>query len=153
MGGVPAIVRRRPGETAATRHACVIEDWPLPDPDSEEVTGLLPTDGEIPVVAVDGTGARLGAVWTFLNDSPLRVDSGGVALPELCIGVAPGRRGDGIGGLLLDELFVRLHGTVEAMCANVHVRNPALNLYERKGFCSVGQGRGPLSVAMYKDLR
>lgn len=136
-----------------TRHACVIEDWPLPDPDSEEVASLLPGAGEVPVIAVDAAGNRLGAVWTFHNDPPLRVDAGGVSLPELCIGVAPGRRGSGIGGLLLDELFVRLRGTVEAMCTNVHVRNPAQILYQRKGFRAVGQGRGPLGIAMLKDLR
>jgi hypothetical protein len=47
------------------RHACVIEDWPLPDPDSDEVASLLPAAGEVPVVAVDDAGVRLGAVWTF----------------------------------------------------------------------------------------
>jgi ribosomal protein S18 acetylase RimI-like enzyme len=136
-----------------TRHACVIEDWPLPDPDSDEVANLLPADGEVPVLAVDDVGVRLGAVWTFHHDPPLRVDAGGVSLPELCIAVAPQRRGSGIGGLLLDEVFVRLRGTVDEMFANVHVRNPAQNLYQRKGFRMVGQGRGPLGVAMHKDLR
>lgn len=136
-----------------TRHACVIEDWPLPDPDSDEVATLLPADGEVPVVAVDDAGVRLGAVWTFHNDPPLLVDTRGVSLPELCIAVAPGRRGSGIGGLLLGELFVRLSATADAMCTNVHIRNPALNLYQRKGFRSIGLGRGPLGVAMHKDLR
>jgi predicted GNAT family N-acyltransferase len=65
----------------------------------------------------------------------------------------PQRRGSGIGDLLLDELFVRLRGTVDEMCTNVHLRNPAQNLYQRKGFRMVGQGRGPLGVAMHKDLR
>lgn len=96
-------------------------------------------------------GVRLGAVWTFHNDPPLCVTAG-VAVPELCIGVAPGRRGSGIGGLLLDELFVRLRGSIGAVCANVHVRNPAQNLYQRKGFRTAGQGRGPLGVVMVKDL-
>ncbi|KAA0108757.1 GNAT family N-acetyltransferase [Mycolicibacterium sp. P9-22] len=135
------------------RHACVIEDWPLPDPDSDEVASLLPAAGEVPVVAVDDAGVRLGAVWTFHHDPPLRVDAGGVSLPELCIAVTPQRRGSGIGGLLLDELFVRLRGTVEAMCTNVHMRNAAQNLYQRNGFRPVGQGRGSLGVAMHKDFR
>lgn len=76
-----------------------------------------------------------------------------MSLPELCIAVAPGRRGVGIGGVLLDALFVRGTATLNAICANVHVRNPSRHLYQRKGFRMVGQGRGPLGLAMRKDLR
>lgn len=61
------------------RHACVIEDWPLPEPDSEET--------------------RSEAIWL-----------------------------------------------------NVHMRNPAANLYESKGFQAKGKGRGALGVAMLKTL-
>ena len=43
--------------------------------------------------------------------------------------------------------------TMDAMCTNVHVRNPAQHLYQRKGFKVVGQGRGPLGLAMHKNLR
>jgi GNAT superfamily N-acetyltransferase len=69
------------------------------------------------------------------------------------VGVAAGRRGGGIGAVLLDELFVRCARKVDAICANVHARNPAQHLYDRKGFRVIGQGRGPLGVAMHKDLR
>jgi hypothetical protein len=37
------------------------------------------------------------------------------------------------------------------MCANVHLRNPAKRLHERKGFRVVGQGNGPLGLAMVKE--
>ncbi len=75
-------------------------------------------------------------------------------LPELCIAVAPGRRGAGVGGLLLDALFAALAEDHDAMCTNVHVRNPpAKRLYERKGFRGDGQGNGPLGLALIKDLR
>lgn len=135
------------------RHACIIEDWPLPDPDDEEVLSMLPPPGEVVIIAEDPTGVPVGAVWTFHNDPPLRVDAAGVSMPELCIGVAPGRRGAGIGGVLLDALFARCAEPMDAMCTNVHVRNPAQHLYQRKGFQMVGQGRGPLGLAMHKDLR
>jgi GNAT superfamily N-acetyltransferase len=134
------------------RHACVVEDWPLPDAESEDVLSVLPPAGVVPIVAVDAAGVSVGAVWMFHNDPPLRVDATGVSLPEFCIAVAPGRRGRGVGGALLDELFAHCTGTVKALCANVHVRNPAKNLYQRKGFREVGQGRGALGIAMHKDL-
>jgi len=135
------------------RHACVIEDWPLPEPDDEEVLELLPPRGVVPIMAEEHGGAPVGAVWSYLSDPPLRVDARGVALRELCIGVVPGRRGTGVGGLLLDALFADLARDFGTMCTNVHVRNPAKRLYERKGFRVVGQGRGPLGLAMVKVLR
>ena len=135
------------------RHACVIEDWPLPPADSDEVRSLLPSADEVPIIAADSDGVSLGAVWTFHDEPPLLVDATGIPLPELCIGVVPGMRGCGVGGALLDELFRRRTGEVDALCSNVHVRNPAQKLYQRKGFELVGQGRGPLGLAMRKELR
>lgn len=40
----------------------------------------------------------------------------------------------------MDALFGRKAATIEAMRTNVHVRNPAQKLFERKGFRVVGQG-------------
>jgi hypothetical protein len=82
------------------RHACIIEDWPLPDPDDEEVLSMLPPLGEVPIIAEDLSGVPVGAVWTWHNDPPLQVDAAGSSVPELCIGVASGRRSAGIGGML-----------------------------------------------------
>lgn len=135
------------------RHACIIEDWPLPDPDDDEVLSMLPPPGEIPIIAEDQDGELVGATWTWHNDPPLRRAANGKSIPELCIGVAPGRRGAGIGGALLDALFARCAQSMDEMCTNVHVRNPAQRLYQRKGFTPIGQGRGPLGLAMLKDLR
>ena len=135
------------------RHACIIEDWPLPDPGDGEVLELLPPVGIVPILAEDHSAIAIGAVWTYHSNPPLRTDAAGSPLPELCIAVAPGSRGAGIGGLLLDALFAELSPHAEAMCTNVHVRNPAKHLYERKGFRVVGQGNGPLGIAMIKDLR
>lgn len=134
------------------RHACVIEDWPLPDADSEDTQGLLPDSGDTIIVAEGEMGVKVGAVWTFSHDPPLLVDSDGVGLPEITIAVVPQMRGKGVGGTLLDELIVRCAGKHEALTLNVHVRNPAARLYQRKGFRSVGQGRGAFGVAMRKDF-
>jgi ribosomal protein S18 acetylase RimI-like enzyme len=130
------------------RHACVIEDWPLPDVDSEETQSLLPGSDDVAVVAEDATDLRSGAVWTFHHDPPLLVDADAVSLPELTIAVRPGMRGNGVGGALLDELIVRCTGRYEAIMLNVHQRNPAAHLYERKGFRVVGRGRGAIAIAM-----
>ncbi|GAB7067406.1 hypothetical protein H7J06_13925 [Mycobacterium hodleri] len=37
--------------------------------------------------------------------------------------------------------------------SKVRVATPAKRLYERKGFHGVGQGNGPLGLALIKDLR
>ena len=134
------------------RYASVIEDWPLPDAESEDVHSLLPAAGEVSIVAVKAGGRRVGAVWTLHIEPPLRVGSAGVPLPELCIAVVPDMRGSGVGGALLDALFVQCAGAQTALCLNVHVRNPARKLYQRKGFEEIGQGRGPMGIAMQKDL-
>lgn len=115
-------------------HARVIEDRPLPDPDDDEVLVMLPPAGVTPIIAEDHSGTRLGAVWTFYGSPPLRCDAAGEPLPELCIAVAPGRRGAGIGGMLLDALFADTATDHHAICTEVHIRNPAKRLYERKGF-------------------
>ncbi|SBS71709.1 hypothetical protein MHPYR_120018 [uncultured Mycobacterium sp.] len=135
------------------RHACVIEDRPLPYPDDDEVREMLPPAGVVPIIAEDQSGTPVGAVWTYHSDPPLRCDAAGVPVPELCIAVAPGCRGAGIGGMLLDALVVDLGRRYDTMCTNVHIRNPAKRLYERKGFRVVGQGNGPLGLALVKDLR
>ncbi len=41
------------------RHACVIEDWALPDADSKETQSLLPSRRDIAIVAADLAGAHL----------------------------------------------------------------------------------------------
>lgn len=136
------------------RHACVIENRPLPDPDHDEVLEMLPPAGVVPIIGEDHSHTPVGAVWTYHGNPPLRCDAAGVPLPELCIAVAPGHRGAGIGAMLLDALFADLAAKGhDTMCTNVHVRNPAKRLYERKGFRVVGQGNGPLGLALVKDLR
>jgi GNAT superfamily N-acetyltransferase len=131
------------------RHACVIEDWPLPDPESEETRSLLPGGDDVVVVAADLAGKRLGAAWTLRHDPPLSSD----ASPEIAIAVTPGMRGQGIGGGLLDELVARCVGTYDALDLNVHERNPASHLYQRKDFRVIGRGRGALGIAMRRELR
>jgi len=134
------------------RHACVIDDWPLPEADSEDTQSLLPGSGDTTIVAEVAGGVRVGAVWTFRHDPPLLVGGDGVPLPEITIAVVPQMRGRGIGASLLDELIDRCTGKCRALSLNVHQRNPAAHLYRRKGFRATGRGRGALGTAMRKDL-
>ena len=133
------------------RHACVIEDRPLPD--AEEARSLLPTADDVIVVAADHEGVHLGAAWTFHHDPPLLIDARGIGLPEVAMAVVSARRGEGLGGMLLDLLIARCAGTCDALCLNVHDRNPAAHLYRRKGFEVTGRGRGALGTAMRLALR
>lgn len=132
------------------RHACVIEDWPLPDSNSEDTQSILPGAADLSIVATTPTGELLGAAWTFHHDPALPL--GDAELPELAIAVVPELRGRGVGSALLDELISRCTGTYQAMALNVHRRNPAIRLYERMGFRAVGKGRGALGIAMRRDL-
>lgn len=134
------------------RYACVIDDWPLPAVDDEDVQDLRPSCGAISVLAVDASSVRMGAVWTFDHDPPLLIGRGGVAVPEIAMAVDPAHRGRGVGGVLLDELFSRSAGKYERLSLNVHQRNPAQHLYRRKGFRAIGPGRGALGIAMVKEL-
>jgi ribosomal protein S18 acetylase RimI-like enzyme len=96
------------------RHACVIEDWSLPDVDSEDVQELLPRASDVALVAIDETDELAGAVWTFQHNPGLILGHNGTSLPEVAIAVAPQLRGRGLGAALLDELFVVATGRYEA---------------------------------------
>jgi ribosomal protein S18 acetylase RimI-like enzyme len=61
-------------------------------------------------------------------------------------------RGRGVGSALVDELIARCTGLHDALTLNVHQRNPAIRLYQRKRFQVLGQGRGALGIAMRRDL-
>lgn len=113
---------------------------------------MLPRDGVAPIIAADHRRTLVGAV-DLLRQPATALRRRGTPLPQLCIAVAPGYRGAGIGAQLLDALFTTLAADRDPMRANVHVRNPAKRLDERKRFRVVGQGNGPLAIALIKDLR
>ena len=77
----------------------------------------------------------------------------GAQVPELVVAVTPSDRGRGVGRCLLDAIATRAaeHG-YDRLALNVHIRNPAARLYSRAGFVVAGKGRGPLGVAMVRQL-
>ena len=68
--------------------------------------------------------------------------------------MVPAARGRGVGRRLLDALATRAaESGHDRLALNVHIRNPAAHLYSRAGFVVAGKGRGPLGVAMVRELR
>jgi len=93
--------------------------------------------GDAAVVALDPDGdERTGAAWYRLMPPE---DPGygfvDVSTPEVSIGVVREFRGRGVGGALLDGLMhaAKSHG-FRALSLSVEPDNPAIQLYERKGF-------------------
>ena len=91
---------------------------------------------------------RVGAAWyrLFRRDEPGFgfVDE---STPELAIAVVPSRRGKGIGGELLTALLERARTEgFPALSLSVNKDNPALSLYERHGFRTVGESDGALTM-------
>ena len=136
-----------------SRLASVIEDRPLPPPESEEVTGKLPGPDDRAVIAVDEHDHSVGAAWWFFNDPPLLTASDGGAIPELIVAVIDSARGHGVGTVLIEALAAEAAARYTELSLNVHLRNPAARLYTRTGFRVAGKGRGWFGVAMVRHLR
>jgi ribosomal-protein-alanine N-acetyltransferase len=95
--------------------------------------------GDYGLVAVDApTQTPIGAVWLryFSGSNP---SYGYVAddIPELSMALLPEYRGQGIGTRLLGDLIASAPKT-RAISLSVDPGNPALALYERFGFRTVG---------------
>lgn len=97
------------------------------------VAGFGTRAGDTGFVAVGG-GLPIGAAWARQWSAAAPgygfVDA---ATPELAIALADGARGQGLGGRLIDAL----QHQVRRCSLSVDVRNPALRLYERRGFVRV----------------
>jgi len=93
----------------------------------------------------------IGAVWLRLLTGENRgygyVDD---FTPELSIAAESGWRGKGVGTLLLTELFACVRERYKAVSLSVSEDNPALSLYKRLGFETVGQEG--TSIKMKKDF-
>ena len=103
--------------------------------------------GDAGVIALDD-GFPVGAAWYRL----FRATDPGYGFvdeetPELAIAVVPSRRGKGIGGELLTALLERARTEgFQALSLSVNKDNPALSLYERHGFRTVGESDGALTM-------
>lgn len=130
------------------RHAATLDGRPLPPLDAPGVLELLPDAEDAALIAEERVGTMLGAAWWRRHTVPLVPSMEGA--PEICMAVAPGQRGRGIGTALLRALLDKAdRDGPPALVLNVHLRNTAaLRLYMACGFKVVGAGRGWFGVAM-----
>lgn len=109
--------------------------------------GTLPDDRAMVAVA---NGKVVGACWVRTTDEYGHIDD---ETPSFSISLYKPYRNQGIGGAmmrtLLDEL--REAGYTRASLS-VQKENPAVRLYERLGFCIVGDGADETEWLMVKEL-
>jgi ribosomal protein S18 acetylase RimI-like enzyme len=109
--------------------------------------------GDLGYVAEDSTGKVIGAAWIRLfvgaDKAYSLVDD---STPELAIAIAPGYRGQGIGGQLMGQLLHEAAGRYATVALNVRADNPAVQLYQRLGFEVVGELVNRVGAKSY-DMR
>ncbi len=97
-------------------------------------------EGDCGFVAVGEGGRAVGAVWLRLLKGAERgfgyVDE---ETPELGMAVLPEYRGRGVGTSLLSRLIEAAAGVYESVSLSVADGNPAIRLYRRAGFETVGR--------------
>ena len=92
------------------------------------------------LVADDAAGFPSGVVWLRYFDATAPgygfVDE---SIPELCVWVAEGQRGRGLGTLLITAILEQSRSlALPAISLSVETGNPARLLYERLGFVPAG---------------
>ncbi|HRW08944.1 MAG TPA: N-acetyltransferase [Caldilineaceae bacterium] len=110
--------------------------------------------GDIGVKAVArSSGTALGAAWVrlFTKEAPGYGYVDGET-PELSVAINPAYRGQGIGTLLLAQLFAAVAQEYHAITLSVWSDNPAYRLYQRLGFTLVKVEEGNPVVTMVKRV-
>jgi ribosomal protein S18 acetylase RimI-like enzyme len=107
--------------------------------------------GDYALIAVDGEGHKLGALWLryfdFHNKGYGYISD---EIPEIGIAVDAPHRGKGIGSFLLQELLERTKKSISSISLSVQPENPAMRLYLKFGFYECGRSDG--SVIMRYDF-
>ena len=117
------------------------EEWPtrevIFDPEIYiYVDGFSSKRGDIGVVA-ETNGRITGAAWTRIIPAYGHIDDN---TPELAISVLPEYRGQGVGTLLMEKLFILLRERgFPRTSLSVQKNNPAVRFYERLGYKVTGE--------------
>jgi [ribosomal protein S18]-alanine N-acetyltransferase len=105
-------------------------------------------DGDYGLIALDASTARpIGAAWLRLFTAR-EPGYGYIAdgVPELSMAVLDKFRGQGVGTALLGRVIEDAKMTYLSLCLSVSRHNPALHLYERFGFKTVGATGASLTM-------
>jgi ribosomal protein S18 acetylase RimI-like enzyme len=112
-----------------------------------------PTDLGIIAYDVD-TQQPVGAAWTRLLLGDEKTDTYiDEATPELAIGVHPQHQGHGLGTLMLNHLLGEAPAQYPAIALTVREGNPAIHLYERVGFQTIGQVVNRVGTASFLMIK
>jgi ribosomal protein S18 acetylase RimI-like enzyme len=106
--------------------ACYVKGWGRPGD-----WGLLALDGENPV----------GAVWLrqWMGEEEKGYGYVGPHIPELSLALLPEYRNQGLGRRMLETVMAMAKPDFPGLSLSVAESSPARRLYERLGFCKVGQ--------------
>ncbi|GJM27303.1 MAG: N-acetyltransferase [Phycisphaerae bacterium] len=115
-------------------------DTALADPELAKLLANWGNNGDVGVIAVSEDAEPIGAAWyRFWTDDHHSYGYVDAATPEIAIGVVHEWRGYGVGRALLEALIERARSAnVGTLSLSVERDNPALRLYERMGFVTVG---------------
>ncbi len=116
------------------------------------VAGWGKRSDDFGIIALDKrSGESVGAAWCRLFPE---TDPGwgfvDANTPELSMAILPAYRGQGIGTALLTKLIGAAQTRYPALSLSVDPQNPALHLYQRAGFVTVGTSG--TSITMYKQF-
>lgn len=95
------------------RHACTLEDRPLPKINAPDVLASLPPTMSAAVIATDHEEDPLGTAWWHLHEPPLAITRAGSPVLEPTMAVIAGARDRGFGT-----------GPIEALASNVATQFP-----------------------------
>lgn len=110
-----------------------------------------PGNDDFGLVAEDPDGKAIGVVWLRYFD-PTAPGYGFVAesIPELCVWVAEGQRGRGLGTRLINGILEQARSqSLHAISLSVEAGNPARSVYERLGFVPAGAAFDPGTLVLH----
>ena len=150
------MIRRAASRTCGSSATCsatpITGARATPSSRSPATSNAWGRDGDRALIALDDFH-EVGAAW-FRLYSEAEPGFGFVdaETPELTIGVVPSRRGKGIGSGLLDALLDRARKDgFRQISLSVEKTNPAVNLYESRGFRAVSGDGDVLMVAQLQQ--
>ncbi len=107
-----------------------------------------PAGGDVGFVVEDGRPVG-AAWWRFFPKHDPGYDFVSDTTPEVSIGVVADVRGQGLGTLLLEALIEEaMRRALPALSLSVEPDNPAMALYQRLGFVTVGRLSGSATMVL-----